>query len=278
MIHPRMPAIVAAGLTLALAGCQPDEPEAREVSAPDPSAVIATVDGNEITEVDLDAQIQAMAARGEGVDRGTALEELIDLRLLQRRAEREEIHLQPETAAEIRRQRAMLLANHLIRAEIDALDIDEDMLRAAYEDYVADAASRREYNARHILVDTRAEAEDVLGLIEDGGDFGELAHEHSTGPSGDRGGDLDWFRGDEVVDPFARAVADLAPGEYTADPVQTRFGWHIILLEDTREPEPEDFEDMRDQLRSRMVNAHIETFLRELRADSEIEIHDDSGD
>lgn len=259
---------------LAVTGCyaEEDDSQAERTSAPDDSEVVATVDDEPLTEVDLDAQIQAMATRGEAPGDEQALEELIDLRLLEQRAKRQDIHRQPEVAAEIRRQRAMLLANHLIQAEIQALDIDDEMLRAEYEEYVADATQRREYNARHILVEDRETALGLIGDIEDGGDFAELAREHSTGPSGDRGGDLDWFRADEVVEPFAEAVSRLQPGEYTGEPVETRFGWHVILLEDARDTEADEFDEMRDTLREQKINEHVSALLRDLRADSEIDI------
>lgn len=247
-----------------------DEPES---VLPDDATIVARVSGTPITEVELDAQIQAMAARGDRPDRQSALEELIDLRLLENQAQAEEMHLQPDTAAEIRRQRAMLLANQLVRSRIDGLDIGDDELRAAYDDYVADAASRREYNARHILVETREEAATLIEEIEAGADFGELAREHSIGPSGDRGGDLDWFRAGDVVGPFADAVTTLETEEYTPAPIETRFGWHIILLQDKREIDAEPFEDKREELHNRMVDEHIEALLGQLRADSDIEIH-----
>lgn len=244
-----------------------------DTALPDDATIVAEVDGTPITEVELDAQIQAMASRGDRPDRESALEELIDLRLLEQRAEAEDMHLQPDTAAEIRRQRAMLLANQLVRSQIDGLEIDDERLRAAYEEYVADAPGRREYNARHILVETRGEAEALIAQIEDGADFGELAREHSIGPSGDRGGDLDWFRASDVVGPFADAVAGLETEEYTVTPVETRFGWHIILLQDVRDTEAASFSDKREELRSSMIDDHIEAFLGDLRGEATIEIH-----
>lgn len=264
-----LPALVACGGS----GSGNETGDEAESVLPDEATIVAEVDGTPITEIELDAQIQAMAARGDRPDRESALEELIDLRLLEREAEAEEMHLQPDTAAEIRRQRAMLLANQLVRSHVDALDIDDDDLRAAYEDYVADAASRREYNARHILVETREEAEALIDEIEGGADFSELAREHSIGPSGDRGGDLDWFRAGDVVDSFADAVAGLETEEYTPSPIETRFGWHVILLQDTREIEAESFDDKREELRNRMVDEHIEALLGQLRADGDVEIH-----
>ena len=273
----RRPPLLALGCAamLLLGGCLRDDDESAPSTAapPDDDEVIASVDGEPITTAELDTQKQAMAARGESADEERALEELIDLRLLERQAEAEEMHRQAEIAAEIRRQRAMLLANHLVRAQVDALQIDEERLQDAYDDYREDATARREYNARHILLDEREQADRIITEIEDGGDFAELAREHSTGPSGDRGGDLDWFRAEDVVEPFADAVVELETEEYTTEPVQSDFGWHVILLEDVRETEPASFDDMRDELRDRIVDEHIAEYLRELRSASEIDIH-----
>ena len=270
-IRATTPALALLFLATACGGDDRNE-STTGASPPDDAEVIARVDGEPVTVTDLDAQLQAMAQRGEHADEESALEEVIDLRLLVQKAEAEEMHRQPEIAAEIRRQRGMLLANHLVRAQIDALEIDEARLREAYDAYIEDGDARREYKARHILVDERAEAEHVIEAIQEGGDFAELAREHSTGPSSERGGDLDWFRADDVVTPFAEAVARLETEEYTGEPVASDFGWHVILLEDRREIEPESFDDMRDELRGRIIDDHITELLRDLREGSEIEI------
>jgi len=260
-------------LGLLLSGCDaPEHSSAADISAPDDSEIVAEVGDGVIRATDLDAQIQAMASRGDKPAREAALEERIDLHLLARRAEREDMHQQPETAAEIRRQRDMLLANQLLRARIDQLDIGEQALREAYDEYVAAAEKRREYKVRHILVDSRERAQTLVEQIENGADFSALAREHSTGPSAERGGDLSWLRAGDVVAPFAEAMTDLAREEYTDEPVETRFGWHIILVDDIRENEAKAFDEVRDRLRDQLVDEHIRDFLRGLRAEADIEI------
>lgn len=264
--------LLAAALVAATTACDRPSAETAEVDAPDDSAVVAEVDDTRITEADLDAQIQAMASRGDRPEREAALEERIDLALLAAQAEREDVHRQPETAAELRRQRAMLLARHLIQARIDALDIGDSELRSAYDDYVAAADERREYKVRHILVDSRERARTLVERIRDGADFGELAREHSQGPSAERGGRLDWFRGDQMVPAFADAVAELEREEFTREPVETRFGWHVILLDDVRDNEAESFDEMRDDLRDDLRDERIRALLRDLRERADIEL------
>lgn len=271
-VSRRLAPIVAL-LGFLTSGC--DDPErnaAADSAAPDAGEIVAEVDDEGITATDLDAQIQAMASRGDQPAREAALEERIDLHLLARRAEREDMHQQPETAAEIRRQRDRLLANQLLRARIDQLDIGEQALRTAYDEYVEAEHERREYKVRHILVDSRKRAEDLVEQIENGADFSALARDHSTGPSAERGGSLSWLRAEDVVEPFADAITDLAREEYTDEPVETRFGWHVILVDDIRENEAKAFDEVRDRLRDQLVDQHIREFMRDLRAEADIEI------
>jgi peptidyl-prolyl cis-trans isomerase C len=91
-----------------------------------------------------------------------------------------------------------------------------------------------EYKARHILVATSTEAEAIIDRLEQGEDFAELAKQESTGPSGPRGGDLGWFSASMMVPPFAQEVRSLEVGKFSRKPVQTRFGWHVVLVEEMR--------------------------------------------
>lgn len=92
-----------------------------------------------------------------------------------------------------------------------------------------------EYKARHILVKTKPEAQALIDKLRQGADFAQLAMEYSTGPSAPRGGDLGWFHASSMVKPFALVVQALEPGSFSPYPVKTRFGWHVILLEEIRD-------------------------------------------
>lgn len=126
--------------------------------------------------------------------------------------------------------------------------VSDEALQSAYEERFADVESRREFNASHILVATLPEAEAILEQLADGGDFAALARELSLDPgSGAEGGLLGWFGRGRMVAPFEAAVLTLAPGELS-DPVETRFGWHIIMLNETRVTDAPTLDQVRAEL------------------------------
>ncbi len=127
-------------------------------------------------------------------------------------------------------------------------------------------APPQQFKARHILVATQGEAVDLISQLDGGADFQELAKEKSTGQSGPNGGDLDWFSPDQMVAPFSAAVSTLENGTYTSAPVQTQFGWHVILREDSRETQPPTFESVRDAINQQVQQKKFEAHLADLRA------------
>ncbi|MEX2577258.1 MAG: peptidylprolyl isomerase [Halofilum sp. (in: g-proteobacteria)] len=264
-------------LTLAACGA---ESSGQAAEAPDPDNVVAQVNGEPISAVALDAQIQALASRGgqgqaQSVQPAQALDQLVDLQLLSQKAEEAGLHEQPEIAAEIARQRSALLAQRMIRAEVSDFEVSEDDLRQAYREQTENSGGT-EFRASHILLESEDEAADIISQLDDGAEFGELAREHSTGPTAERDGDLGWFQPDQMVAPFSEAVGELEPGDYSGEPVETQFGWHVIQLNETRDVEPPAFEEMEQQLRNEMVREHIQDYLASLRDDAEVEINDSS--
>ncbi|MGR3412034.1 MAG: peptidylprolyl isomerase [Paracoccus sp. (in: a-proteobacteria)] len=128
----------------------------------------------------------------------------------------------------------------------------------------------REYNAAHILVETEEEAKEIKAQLDDGGDFGALAEQHSTGPSGPNQGDLGWFSADQMVAPFAEAVAAMEPGSVSA-PVQTEFGWHLIKLNETRMREAPPLDQVRDQISQMVLREKVESEIQRLVEAADVE-------
>jgi peptidyl-prolyl cis-trans isomerase C len=140
----------------------------------------------------------------------------------------------------------------------------EEEMRAMYDEQVQ-LAPPTEFKARHILVATQGEAVELIAKLDGGADFAELAMENSTGPSGPSGGDLGWFPPERMVAEFSQAVQALADGAYTKTPVQTQFGWHVILREDSRESTPPPFESVRDALKQNVEGQKLQDYLESLR-------------
>lgn len=237
--------------------------------------VIATVDGTEIHRSDLEAAQARLPDQYRQLPRQVIeqalIQQLVDGELLRAEAERRNLAEDPEVKAELARARAAILQAVLAERIVRAATTGEK-LRAAYEERVKDPAARRhEAKLRHILVRSEEEARAVIAELEKGADFAALAGERSTDPSAARGGELGWVAEDRLVPEFAKAAFALEPGGWTREPVQTRFGWHVILMEDRREGVP-SFEEMRPELERELAEAALRREIEALRAKARIEI------
>ena len=156
-------------------------------------------------------------------------------------------------------RRALRAAEEIDRVlKIGATDSE---IQAAYDEQYAEGYGGDEFNASHILLETEDEAKAVKAMLDSGSDFAELAKEKSTGPSGPNGGSLGWFGLGAMVPEFEAAVIALQPGQ-TSDPVQTQFGWHVLLLSEKRKETAPALDDVREeiadqQLRNKAIEARV---------------------
>ncbi len=198
------------------------------------------------------------------------LERVIDDELLRAEAERRGLAEDPAVRAELARARAAVLREALLERVVSEAS-SPDKLARLYEE-LKDQPEFQVEEARlsHILVATEEEARAVIEALDAGADFASLARERSTGPSAAQGGDLGWVQREQLVTEFSAAAFALAPGEYTRTPVQTRFGWHVIRLEDKRSTVPA-FEEVEGELRLQVARAAIRALLESLREGATIE-------
>jgi peptidyl-prolyl cis-trans isomerase C len=197
------------------------------------------------------------------------LNELSNVIIAAQDAEKKGIDKRPEVAATLALLRAKLLTQTVIQEYAKANQPTEDQVKTYYEAEYANQ-SNQEYKARHILVKEEAQAKSLLEELANGADFAELAKTHSTGPTGKNGGDLGWFDANQMVKPFADAVAALEKGDYSKEPVQTQFGWHVIKLEDTREAEVPTLEGVRGEIITKLQQQALAGYMQGLRTDSKI--------
>ena len=126
--------------------------------------------------------------------------------------------------------------------------VTEEEMKQYYEENKDDYKEPETVRARHILVKTEEEAKKIIEALDAGEDFAELAKAHSLGGTKDRGGDLGYFSYEEMVPEFSAAAFALEVGQYTKEPVQTQFGYHVIKLEERNEEKQYTLEEVKDSV------------------------------
>ena len=158
--------------------------------------------------------------------------------------------------------------------------ITDELVQERYDAFVASQPAVDEVRARHILVDSEEAAREIINELNNGADFATLAKERSTDRASaeEHGGDLGYFVHDEMVTPFADAAFALETGTYSKDPVQTDYGWHVIMVEDHRVRAAPPLDEMREEIESQIAGELIQARLDELREGATIELYDYEGE
>ncbi|HFE37470.1 MAG TPA: peptidylprolyl isomerase [Gammaproteobacteria bacterium] len=245
-------------------------------SADEKSPAVAIVNGSAISAETLGmyGEKRIGVKPGKGFPerkRQELITELINRELIYQDAIKEGLDKDKFVQLEIEEQ----IHNLLTRSRIGKLLRDnppsEKMLKEIYQTQIVAPASV-EYRARHILVPTMEAAKSVIEELNKGAKFEALAKQKSTGPSSTQGGDLGWFSPNQMAKHFSDAVKKLKPGEYSKRPVKTRFGWHVIKLEQARKVDPPAFESVQEQIMKVAQNNIINQYIEELKQSANIEI------
>lgn len=238
------------------------------LTAPAMAETVRTVNGTSIDSSVLDFYIESRTQRPpsqvSAEERSAMLDELTDIYLLATQDAAAEVRKDERVQAQIELQAQSLIAQSVAGQYVEGLSITDEDIQAEYDRQAA-IAPPLQYKARHILVESQGEASAIIGELDGGADFESLARERSTGPSGPNGGDLGWFSPNQMVAPFSNAVQSLDNGAYTSEPVQTDFGWHVILREDTRESEAPPLESVRDTIRQSIQQQRFQAYLENIR-------------
>ncbi len=245
----------------------------------DPKTVVARVNGVEIIQADIaivedlyGPQLQQMP---ESARRPLLVRSLVDLILFANAAGAAKLGDSDDFQRRMTFLRRQALREQYL-IEVVEKSVSESEVRARYEEDVKGFKAQDEVRARHILVKTEDEAKDIKASLDKGEDFATLAQSKSTGPSGAQGGDLGYFTRETMVKPFADAAFSLAKDEISA-PVQTRFGWHVIKLEDKRKTAPPSFDSVKADLRQALYGEKLEAAQNALREKATIDILDPSA-
>ncbi len=234
--------------------------------------VIATIDGQPLYEENLKV-IQESLHRP--MDKQTLIKRMVELRLLAKAARAEGIDKDPQTRARIENAVDNQLANEYLSKKLSALKVPDEAIQKKYDEFVKGYPKRTEYEASHILVKTKAEAEKIIKQLDNGASFADLAKKDSIDPgSAKKGGDLGWFAPEQMVPEFSKAVEKLKKGEITQEPVKSKFGWHVIKLEDTRQGKPPSLAQLKPNLENQYRREQIEKWISDLRAKADVKLTD----
>lgn len=240
--------------------------------------VIMTIDAIDIRQSDfvLFEQLDPSFQNLQGAQKQLAiLSAIIDVKSLAKQAASESFD-----QTEAFKQRMALLQerslhNSYFQEKIVKI-ITEDDIKERYIKEVAATEPELEVRARHILVETEAEAKAIIAELQGGSDFEALAKEKSTGPSGPQGGDLGYFGKGQMVPSFEAAAFELEAGAITDQPVQTQFGFHIIKVEDKRERPFPPFEQVEAQIRQVLFREKYVELVEGARQKVDIQILDEA--
>ena len=264
-------AMLAAFAVAGFVQAQPAQPKAAAPAAAAPAAAPAAASTGKALypQSQFDFMLKERLAQG-GQDtpelRNAIREELNTRELLMREAKKANLDKNPDVKQQMDLASQTVLVRAYVTDWIKKNPIPDAELKKEYDAIKAQMGDK-EYKVKHILVDKEDEAKDIIAQLQKGAKFDDLAKARSKDPgSKDRGGDLDWNAPGGFVKPFSDAMVATPKGKFTATPVQTQFGYHVILVEDIREAKVPSFDEVKPQLTQRVQAAYLDKYFKELRA------------
>jgi peptidyl-prolyl cis-trans isomerase C len=241
-------------------------PPAAKAAAP---ANTAAPSGKELyPKVYFDVMLKERLAQGQPDSpelRNAIRDELNTRELLAREAKKKGL----DKDADVKAQMDLTAQTALVRAYVNDWmkqnPVPDATLRREY-DTIKSQIGDKEYKVRHILVEKEDEAKEIIAALQKGESFEKLADRSKDPGSKANGGDLDWNAPANFVKPFSDAMVKLEKGKFTAQPVQTQFGWHVIKLDDVRDAKVPSFDEVKPQLAQRMQGQVLDSYFRDLRA------------
>ena len=197
--------------------------------------------------------------------------ELINQYLITKQAYNEKLDLDQKVINLVKKSQDKILAKYWLNNYINN-ETKEEKIKTFYNNYLKSFQKYKEANASHILVKNNEEARAIIKKINNKAKFSELAKTHSTGPSGKNGGNLGWFGPGQMVKEFEQATFSLEKGEISQEPVKTKFGFHIIKLNDIRDAKPKKLEEIKQNIIDKITKISLSNLENEIRNNQKIKI------
>lgn len=287
--HGKPPAIAAAPKPAeAKSAGKPAETPAAEPTRPSESAmkpgedllrppsdpVVAIVEGHMIYLSDVGRAVPQMPENLRGLPFQTlfpvVLDRLIDHQALVQLALRQHLDNDPVVRRELQDATDRVLEGALLSRAAKP-QVSEEAIQARYAKEYAGRPAAEEVRARHILVSKEDEAKELIAKLNKGADFPTLAKQFSKDPDAANGGDLGFFRRDQVWPEFADTAFALQPGQISQTPIHNEFGWHIVKVEERRIVAPPTYSEVHDALRTKLLQEAVQKEIDQAR--SQLTIH-----
>ena len=234
----------------------------------------ALVNGVSIPQARVDMRVKAAVAQGQADSpelRKAIREDMINLEVMVQEATKQGLNKNEEVVQQIELAKQSVLVGAFVQDYAKNHPISEDQLKQEFDKLKAKLGNK-EYNVRHILVETEAEAKSIIALLaKKGNKFEKLAEKSMDAGSAVQGGSLGWAVPSNFVPPFANALLNLKKGERTKEPVQTQFGWHVIAVDDIRDLKVPPLAELKPQLQQRLQQQSVKKAIEDLRAKAKIE-------
>jgi|TARA_B110000967_G_scaffold71347_1_gene73853 peptidyl-prolyl cis-trans isomerase C len=198
--------------------------------------------------------------------------ELINQHLIAQQAYKENLDKNKKVLSEINKRKEQIMAKYWLNSYLSQ-KLDKKNLKNFYNNYLKSFKSSKEYNASHILVKEEKEALNIIKKLNNKASFSDLAKEFSVGPSGKTGGKLGWFSSGQMVKEFEKATFILNKGQITKEPVKTKFGFHIIKLNDVRISQPKNFTEIEPEIINMIKKKSLVNLEKEIKKNQKIIIN-----
>jgi peptidyl-prolyl cis-trans isomerase C len=260
---------------LALAQDKAEKKAAKPAAAkPAPGKAVATVNGVAVPQHRMDYLMQQQQQRGAQDTeqmRNMVREELVNREILTQEAAKSGIARNPDVQAQLDVARQEIIVSAYLREWVRKNPITDAEVQKEYE-RAKKQQGEKEYKARHILLETEDQAKGMIAELKKGAKFEDLASKNSKDPgSAARGGDLDWNVPATYDKQFADAMVNLEKGKYTEQPVRTRFGFHVIQLDDVRQSRFPPLAEVKPRIQQMLAQGRIEELIKGLRAKAKVE-------
>ena len=248
----------------------------QEAAKPRPAAagVVARVNGVAVPRSRHDLMVMQQIQRGmpdNEQTRAVIRDELINREVIAQEAQKSGVAKSPEVQAQLDLARQEVLVGAYVRDWVRKNPVSEAEVQKEYE-RAKEQTGDNEYHARHILVETEEQAQSLIAELKKGAKFDELASKNSKDPgSAQRGGDLDWSLPGGYDKQFADAMVKLEKGKFTETPVRTRFGYHVIQLDDVRPVKFPALNEVRQRIAQQLTQRKIDELVKSLRAKAKVE-------